>query len=301
MSKEFEGSGKPVGRPKKGEGPHLPYEEIDRLLVFGELVLTSDGKSKTVVYPSYRELAQRYGVAHSLIADYGRRHNCLRRRNVARARVEEQTDQRLVELRAKAQAVSRDQVIRIIDTYLAGFERALAEGRVRSDNASDFNMMVRLKEFMVGGADSRHVHTVLSLADLQARHRRMLKIMEVGDSPKENAAPLLESGQQECPEEEIGGSLPEPVSDDDVEKVLAPPPLAFQKMTTEVPVHFLDKKEAQPLALEKESLPESASDDEVEKLTGQVSGQFLEPEESPPLGLDNETVEMPGPFLESEE
>jgi len=35
--------------------------------------------------------------------------------------------------------------------YLVGFEQALGEGRVRFDNPTDFNTMLRLKEFILGG------------------------------------------------------------------------------------------------------------------------------------------------------
>ena len=42
MSKKSEGSRNSTVRPKKGGGPRLPYEEIDRLLVFGEVVPCND-------------------------------------------------------------------------------------------------------------------------------------------------------------------------------------------------------------------------------------------------------------------
>src|SRR5690606_8011843 len=68
------------------------------------------------------------------IAKYSKDHNCIRRLKQAKARIQAQADQKLVELRATAVALSKDDELRIIDTYLAGFEKALAEGRVRFDN-----------------------------------------------------------------------------------------------------------------------------------------------------------------------
>nr|WP_254614599.1 hypothetical protein [Myxococcus sp. CA056] len=60
----------------------------------------------------------------------------------------------------------------MIDGYLLGF----AEGRVRVDNPTDFNTMVRLKEFVQGGADSRQeLHASFSLEGLQARHAHALR------------------------------------------------------------------------------------------------------------------------------
>jgi hypothetical protein len=216
---DSDNSGNPIGRPRKGEGPRLPYEEIDRVLVFGEVVACDDGKNTTVVYPSYRDLGRRYGVSHSLIAEYAKKHNCMRRREVTQARIEEKTDQKLVELRATARAMSKDDELRIIDSYLAGFEKALSEGRVRFDNPGDFNTMVRLKEFVQGGADSRQeVHAILSLEELQARHRRMMKTLEASrtdEIDEVNAVgSLLPGGHQET-----GENPPPPSFESDPEEV----------------------------------------------------------------------------------
>lgn len=168
------------GRPRKGEGPRVPYEELDRILVFGEVVPCEDGNGTTVVFPSYRELADRYGVSHSVVADYAKSRNVQRRRKEASARVQAKAEQKLVEARATAIAYSKDDELRIIDGYLAGFENALAEGRVRFDNPADFNTMVRLKEFVQGNADSRQeIHASLSLEVLQARHRQMIRTVDV--------------------------------------------------------------------------------------------------------------------------
>ncbi|MCC6649270.1 MAG: hypothetical protein IT374_27335 [Polyangiaceae bacterium] len=168
------------GRPRKGEGPRVPYEELDRILVFGEVVPCEDGNGTTVVFPSYRELADRYGVSHSVVADYAKSRNVQRRRKEALARVQAKAEQKLVEARATAIAYSKDDELRIIDGYLAGFEKALADGRVRFDNPADFNTMVRLKEFVQGNADSRQeIHASLSLEVLQARHRQMIRAVDV--------------------------------------------------------------------------------------------------------------------------
>lgn len=167
------------GRPMKCEAPRIPVEEVDRLLVFGEVISCENGETSTVRYPSYRELAKRYDVSHSVIANFSTEHNCMRRRDEARARIAAKADQKMVELRATAVALCKDDELRIIDGYLSGFEKALAEGRVRFDNPSDFNTMVRLKEFVQGGADSRQeIHAALSLEDIQARHKKMMKEVE---------------------------------------------------------------------------------------------------------------------------
>ncbi|WP_338869352.1 AT hook motif domain protein [Myxococcus stipitatus] len=164
-----------TGRPRKSAEPALPRQELDRALVFGDVKTLPDGSTMTS-YASYRELAERFGVATSLVANYAKEHNCLRRREEAKVRIATKADQKLIELRANAIAVSKDDALKMIDGYLLGFEEALAEGRVRVDNPTDFNTMVRLKEFVMGGADSRQeLHATFSLEGLQARHAQALR------------------------------------------------------------------------------------------------------------------------------
>jgi len=233
------------GRPRKVDGPRVPYDELDRILVFGEVVQTADGGT-TVIYPSYRDLGHRYGVAHSLIAQFSRKHDCQRRRREAKARVDAKTEQKIVELRATAFALSKDDALRMIDTYLLGFEKALTEERVRFDNPADFNTMLRLKEFVMGGADSRQeIHAALSLEDIQARHQRMMR-----------------SAQQAWAEErgEIITVLPVDVSglSNLALSDSAPPPLT-EDATGELPGQFL---EPVPVAASGHLLPLGFSPDQ---------------------------------------
>lgn len=222
MSKEHD-IGNPIGRPRKADGPVVPYDELDRLLVFGEVVECDDGQGTAVVYPAYRDLAQRFGVSHSTISAYSRSRNCMNRREVAQARVIAQSDQKLIELRANALARSKKDDLRTIDTYLAEFEKALAEGRVRCDSASDFNTMIRLKEFIQGGADSRsELHIGLSLDDLQARHRRMMKSLDGGEHPSDDqnertSRPACPSCSREFDAEELLVQSPDRLIDKPVD------------------------------------------------------------------------------------
>lgn len=89
------------GRPRKAEAPLISYEELDRLLVFGEVQLLEDGTS-TTVYPTYRALAERFGVAPSVIASYAKSRNCLKRREQTATRVAVRTEEKLIDLRAEA-------------------------------------------------------------------------------------------------------------------------------------------------------------------------------------------------------
>ncbi len=160
------------GRPRKGDAPVIDYEQLDKLLVYGELAPTDDGSGTTTVYPSYRQLAERFGVSYAVIGEYARKRNTMARRERAQTRTQLRVEEKMVEARAEAIVVTKERELQIIDAYLAGFETAIGEGRVRFDNPTDYNTMARLKEFLLGGADSRpEVHAALSLDTLQARHR----------------------------------------------------------------------------------------------------------------------------------
>lgn len=169
---------KKIGRPKKSEPPRADYHAIDTLLVMGELRPDDGtGRGPTTVYPSYRDLAKRFGISHSLIATYSSRHDCLRRRESAALRIRKLTDEKVIARRGTTLAESKERMLAIIDRYIEEFGKALEEGRVRVDSVSDLNVMVRLREFLQGGPDSRQeVRGLPTLEELNRRyaeaHRR---------------------------------------------------------------------------------------------------------------------------------
>jgi hypothetical protein len=149
-------------------------------------------------------------VAHSLVAQYARKHDCLRRRKDAKVRVAVKAEQKIVEMRATAIALSKDDALRMIDTYLVGFEKSLSEGRVRFDNPTDFNTMLRLKEFILGGADSRQeIHAALSLEDIQSRHQRMLRTAQQASAEERGEVlEVLPPDDHERSEHKLPGNSP---------------------------------------------------------------------------------------------
>ena len=159
------------GRPKKNQEPLVPWDDIDATLVHGEKVETEQG---TVVrYPSFRDIAERFGISHSLVAKYAKSHNCLKRREETKRRVRELTDIKLTELRSEEIAVRKDDILRTVDRFLIQFEEAVAEGRVRCDNPSDYNVMARLRGYIMGDADARaELICGLTLDDLEQRYLR---------------------------------------------------------------------------------------------------------------------------------
>lgn len=163
------------GRPRKPDAPLVSYEELDRLLVFGEVQVLDDG-THTTVYPTYSALAERFGIAKSIVASYAKTRNCLKRREQTATRVAVRTEEKLIDLRSDALAVGEDRLVQMIDEFLLKFEGALREGRVRTDNPTDVNTLARLKAFITGGADSRQeIRNILSLEALQERYTRVMR------------------------------------------------------------------------------------------------------------------------------
>jgi hypothetical protein len=158
------------GRPRKGDRPPIPWDEIEKAYVSGEIVRQLDDGSFERSYPSIRELAQKFGVHRSLVGYHSRRHNWPKQRR-------DYQDQLKVEMRraqAKARALSTEDGLAILDAYLGKFREAVESGHVRVDSIADFNTAMRLREFLLGGADSRQeIQGALTLEEMQARHRRL--------------------------------------------------------------------------------------------------------------------------------
>jgi hypothetical protein len=80
-----------------------------------------------------------------------------------------------VEQTAEQIAVSRERTIQVVDKFLSRFEMALDDGTARTDLPADFERLVRLKEFLLGNAESRTaVEQTLSLDMAQRQHAQVL-------------------------------------------------------------------------------------------------------------------------------
>lgn len=163
-------TGKPLGRPRRADPQRVDYHQLDTLLVMGELQNDAE-RGPITVYPSYRDLAKRFGVSNSLIAAYSTKHECLRRREAAAHKIRKLTDDKVIARRGTALAEAKEQMLAVIDKFIDAFGKALEEGRVRVDSVADLNIMVRLREYLNGGADSRtEVRGMPTLEDLEKRY-----------------------------------------------------------------------------------------------------------------------------------
>lgn len=165
-----------MGRPPKGSDPAFPRDLVEQILVYGETVDVPGTDAKEVVYPSYRDVAARFDVSQSLIAEFAKKRNCLVRRKQMQKHTRELSDQKLAELRADRISLGRDDAIRLVDKCLLEFDESVTEGRIRCESISDLNTLLRLKSFLLGDADSRsELIDGLTLEDIQRRHKQMLE------------------------------------------------------------------------------------------------------------------------------
>ena len=164
---------RPRGRPKKADAPIVPWDEVDRLLVFGEAVTSPKTGCVATKFPSLKEVGERYGVSKNRIWQYASRHRCLERRDEAKLREQTRFDQKVTERLAEARALATADVVAVVDDYIRGFRQAVDGGKVRFDSPADLDRLVRLKELLAGNADSRQeLRGGLTLEAIQARHQR---------------------------------------------------------------------------------------------------------------------------------
>jgi hypothetical protein len=123
----------------------------------------------------------------------------------------------LVEQRATELATGKARALEAIDTYITSFGVALEDGRVRVDSVNDFNLMLRLKEFLEGGPDARHeVNGTLSLSELQRRHQRMLR--DLTDGAVDPSLGGMLPARRSASEQEQYANPPTPSTDETVQK-----------------------------------------------------------------------------------
>ncbi len=179
------------GRPKGYNRTEIPWEVVDRFLVYGELVRCDATGKVTHRYPSYQDLATRYRCSKSLIGNYARSHNCKARRQDAKRAGDEQPVDRVDEssrvgpvpanaeghptiLPRKGPRLSIRDNLDIVDTCLREFARALDEGRFRCDSPGDLKLLLQLREKL----DEDHVQSTaepeITLEQIQARHRELM-------------------------------------------------------------------------------------------------------------------------------
>jgi hypothetical protein len=162
------------GRPFRREGPAFPRNAVDELLVRGEKVEVADGVEERY-FPSIREIAKRYGVAHSLIWRFAKERNCAERRRVFEERVRDRVDEHWAEETAFQIVFGRQDLLDTAIALLQRFKAAAVEGAVRVDTPADFKMLWEIREKELAKAEKEQANEtgLPTLADLQASYARL--------------------------------------------------------------------------------------------------------------------------------
>jgi hypothetical protein len=195
---------RPRGRPKRADAPVVPWDEVDRLLIFGETIKDPKTGQEAVRFPSLADLAKRYGISRNLVWRYSNRAKCFQRREEARLKTQARFEQKVIEQTANSRAAASSDVGEIVNVFVSAFRRALDEGRVRTDSPSDLDRLIRLRALIDGGPDSRSELTgTVTLEALQARHRRLRDQVD-GMAPELSGTTSQGAGEDDV-QRDLGG------------------------------------------------------------------------------------------------
>ncbi|MCG8420922.1 MAG: hypothetical protein MJE77_23625 [Proteobacteria bacterium] len=191
----------------------MPWVEVDRLIVHGERIRDAETGNEVFRYPSYRELARRYGVAVSLVGKFARQRNCMQRRKNAQGgqgdesqspvtTVTTMSEEEPLTFSDLAKEIANDRVVKrrtrplsnrdqlaIIDACLRAFANALDEGRIKCDSPSDLHTLLRLREKLDEDTQRAEAEPEITLEQIQARHKALREQLEQLDDRQTGMQP----------------------------------------------------------------------------------------------------------------
>ena len=136
-------------------------------------------------YPTLTDLSKRFSIPRPVLAQVAVERNWLGQRS----NVEKLVSAELSSLRAETVVLARRFAIETIDRFVGKFSEALDAGDVKVTSIQDFNIMVRLREFLAGNADSRaEVTGTITLDSLQSRHREVARVVEMSTYERKDPA-----------------------------------------------------------------------------------------------------------------
>ena len=151
--------------PRK-HGQAIEWEFVAREYIFG---IVTEGKNGDFerVYPTFREMAQTFGINASTLGTYAKKHQWTARRDKFKIHLREEFEQEI----AKARALSSGDTLGIIDTYIRRFDAAVKADAVNRHTIKDFDTAVRIRAFIQKEVDrSQDATETLNLGQLQAKH-----------------------------------------------------------------------------------------------------------------------------------
>jgi hypothetical protein len=161
-----------------------------------------------------------------------------------------------------------------VDDYIRRFRDSLDKGRVRTDAASDFNTLARLKAFLEGKADSRQeVQGVITLEQMQERHRALRAQLEsldpavTGELPprdRDRARGLLAEGA-DADQADRPAAASRPRDDGGVERAPRRRAVAHEREDELMDDVLADEREESPRGVERAPRPSADHDGDTER------------------------------------
>lgn len=205
------------GRPRRGTEPEFDHRELERLLVHGEFV-DEEGGRPSHRYPSYRELADRFGVGTTFINRFARRHNCLERRAGSGAAVEPPPRPGALQARATSPAAGSSdaseaavsgadgpndgdgaapdvvdaRMMPTIREIFATWVRAVQAGEIRITSAGEIEKMMRIAADLDAEAQMRALipEGVPTLDELQDLYEARMAAYEASSPAERGEIPI---------------------------------------------------------------------------------------------------------------
>ena len=193
------------GRPRRGDEPDLDHRELERLLIHGEWTEGPDGVERHR-YPTYRELAERFGVKKTTVFRFSRLHNCLERRagsgvegvphpagEVAEDEAAEAAKD-VEELLAETDTVEGDdqRMLPTVREIFVTWVRAVQDGEIRITSAGEIEKMMRIAADLDAEAQMRALipEGVPTLEDLQDLYEERQRGFEASTPAMRGRVPI---------------------------------------------------------------------------------------------------------------
>ena len=179
------------GRPRRGQEPKIDRALLERLLIHGELRDREDGRVEHK-YPSFRDLAGRFGVSLTTIQRFASRHNCLERRRRATGSPPSEGDPKCTPDGAPEPDVEEPRALPEARRFVRAWLRAVSDGEIRIESAGEVEKVLRIAAEFDAEAQNRAIipKGIRTLEELQDLHERSLREYDASTPGERGLIPI---------------------------------------------------------------------------------------------------------------
>jgi hypothetical protein len=172
-------------RGRRTTGTEKQFDEtlLEKLLVFGEFTGGDDARHR---YPSYRELAERFGLSHASVHRFARRRNCLERRTGSGALERPRGPDAPPTAPVVAPSITDQRLYPSVREIAFDWVAAVKRGEVRIANAAELDRLLRLAADLDAEARQRELlptgyPTIEEIEDFCERRDREYGLTSAGE------------------------------------------------------------------------------------------------------------------------